>query len=295
MDLTEYKKDAPIYVIGHSNIDIDSAVSSKIMSEIFNYFGIESHYAVLDTKYDFDDYNKNMVDSCMDFKPVIINRKDIDKYNWFLTDHNDRSQSVGEVAKVLGSIDHHPDAHNVENKILTDVCSVSLFIYSLFKDTYPFTNEQKYQIFLAFLNDSTFGKASRFKESDGILADELGFGNDYDVLFKKFFIPTDLSNGIMSKLRNGHKKYDFDGIKFESGYIERFDTIGLEEYIELVKNESSFLGLWIDYTKCITYVYFKFDNKLKEIKYNFIASRATTVLHDIIDYLNTENYLVKRQ
>ncbi|NLC48183.1 MAG: hypothetical protein GX758_02365 [Tenericutes bacterium] len=292
MDLEIYKKHEPIYIIGHSNIDIDSAVSSKILSEIFNFFDIKSYYAVLDENYDFDEYNKNMVDDCMVFEPVVVKKENITNYNWFLTDHNDRSQSVGFNANVIGCIDHHPDALNVNNKILTDVCCISLFIFSLFKDVYEFTKEQKYQIYLAFLNDSTFGKASRYKESDGVLASLLGFGSNYDELFKKFFIPTDLSNGIESKLKNGSKKYNFNGIKFESGYIERFDTIGLDEYKELINKQKSFLGSWLDYTKYQSYVYFKYDNKLKEFKYDFIASRATTVLNDVMKYLKDEKYLI---
>ena len=46
--LEKLKKESKIYVIGHSNIDIDSAVSSKILSEILNNFGINASYAVLE-------------------------------------------------------------------------------------------------------------------------------------------------------------------------------------------------------------------------------------------------------
>ena len=53
MDLLKYKKYEPIYVIGHSNIDIDSAVSSKILCDLFNDFGVKAYYAVLDKKYRF--------------------------------------------------------------------------------------------------------------------------------------------------------------------------------------------------------------------------------------------------
>lgn len=291
MNLEEYKKYEPIYVIGHSNIDIDSAVSCKIMSEIFNYFNIESYYCVLNESYDFDKYNEGMVNACMTFKPLIIDKKDILKYNWFLTDHNDSNQSVGIKANVIGAIDHHPDAHNVPNKLLTDTCSISLYIYKLFKDIYPFSKEQKYQIFLAFLNDSTFAKASRYKDSDGVLASSLGFDLNYDELFKKFFIPTDISKGISSVMKNGLKKYEFDKVYFESNYIEEFDTLGLDEYIKLIKKEKSFLGIWIDYVECKTYAYFEYDNKFKEFKYNFIASRATTILNDVLVYLKSNNYL----
>ena len=52
MDLLRLKGFEPIYVIGHSNIDIDSGVSSKIMSDILNDIGIKAYYAVLEDKYE---------------------------------------------------------------------------------------------------------------------------------------------------------------------------------------------------------------------------------------------------
>jgi hypothetical protein len=35
MELRQFKQYEPIYVIGHANIDIDSAVASKILSDVF--------------------------------------------------------------------------------------------------------------------------------------------------------------------------------------------------------------------------------------------------------------------
>lgn len=291
MDIKKYKKYEPIYVIGHSNIDIDSAISSKILSDIFNDNGIKSYYAILSSKYDFDEYNKKMLDACIKFDPVIVKKEDINKYNWFLVDHNDRHQSIGMDATVIGSIDHHPNAFNVENVTITDVCSTSLFLYKEFKNEYNFSKEQKYQIYMAFLNDATFGKTSRYKKSDGDLASELGFGNDYARLFKKYFVPTDLSLGINNKIYNGHKKYKFESVYFESGYIEYFGTKGLDEYKKIIEGMDAFLGLWVDYENDHTYAYFKFDNKLKVFDYSFIASRATTILNDVIQYLHEKKYL----
>ena len=291
MDLLKFKKYEPIYIIGHSNIDIDSAISSKILSDILNSLGIEAYYAILDKNYEFDEYNKKMLDDCIDFKPVIISKKEIKKYNWILVDHNDKLQSVGLDANVLLSIDHHPNAGNVENVLITDICSTALYIYKMFKDKYNFSREQKYQIYMAFLNDSTFTLTSRYKESDGILASELGFSTDYKKLFKKYFIPTNISNGVEAQLYNGHKKYKFENIYFESGYIEQFGIKKLNEYKKLIKNTSSFLGIWVDYENLHTYAFFNFDNKFKEFDYNFVASRATTILNDVIEYLVENQYL----
>lgn len=291
MNLADYKKYEPIYVIGHSHIDIDSAVSSKILSELFNYYGVKSYYAVLDKNYTPDPYNKGMIDACMKFEPVVIKEEDVSKYNWFLTDHNDRVQSVGENANIIGSIDHHPDANNIENDHYTNICSVSLYLFEEYKNKYKFSEEQKYQIYLAFLNDSTFGRSSRFKESDSMIASQLGFGSDYETLFKKFFIPTDTSVDDSELLKYGHKSYDFEDVHFNSGHIEAFGIEGLERYKKLTKKQESYLGIWIDYTNNNTYAYFNYDNKFVSFEYDYVASRATTILNDVLDYLKKNNYL----
>ena len=291
MELKQLKKYEPIYVIGHSNIDIDSAVASKILSDVLNGFGIKAYYAVLEEKYNFDAYNQGMVDACMKFEPVVVWKEDITKHNWFLVDHNDRHQSVGMEANVLGSIDHHPNAGNVENVEVTDVCSTSLHIFNEYKDEYEFTEEQKYQIYLAFLNDATFGRASRYKTSDEEIAKQLGFNYDYKELFKKFFIPTDLSKGVHTQMKNGHKKYQFEDVYFESGYIEAFGIEGLDEYKNIIQNLDAYLGVWVDYENDKTFAYFKYDNKFIEFEYDFVASRATTILNDVIQYLRGNQYI----
>ncbi len=293
MELRQFKQYEPIYVIGHANIDIDSAVASKILCDVFNGFGIKAYYAVLEDKYSFDAYNQGMVDACMKFEPVVVKREDITKHNWFLVDHNDRLQSVGMEANVLGSIDHHPNAGNVDNVEVTEVCATSLHIFNQYKDEYEFNEEQKYQIYLAFLNDATFGRSSRYKQSDEEIARQLGFKDDYKALFKKFFIPTDISKGVHTQMKNGHKKYQFEDVYFESNYIEAFGIEQLEDYKNIIKNLDAFLGVWVDYENDKTYGYFKYDNKFIEFEYDFVASRATTILNDVIQYLRGNQYIEK--
>jgi inorganic pyrophosphatase/exopolyphosphatase len=294
MNLLSLKKYEPIYVIGHSNIDIDSGVSSKIMADILNNMGICAYYAVLENKYEFDAYNKKMIDDCMDFKPVVVSYEDIQNHNWFLVDHNDRLQSVGMDANVIGAIDHHPNASNVEDVEITDVCCTALHLFNKYKDEYEFSDEQKFQIYMAFLNDSTFGRASRYKESDEEIAKLLGFNYDYTELFKKYFVPTDLSDGVESKLYNGHKKYQFDDVYFESGYIEQFGIDGLDDYINIINSMDAFLGVWVDYENSKTYAYFKYNGTLKVFYYDFVASRATTILNDVIEYLKKREMKLSR-
>lgn len=284
--ISELKKYEPIYVIGHSNIDVDSAISSKILSEILNYFGVNSNYVILDSNYNFDKYNKTMLDECTYFEPKRVLKQNIKKYNFFLVDHNDFLQSVGPDASIIGCIDHHPDSGKVKNAIITDCCATSLFLYDFFKEIYNFSTEQKYEIFMAFLNDSTFGKSSRYKPSDERLVKKLGFTTNYDELFKKYFKPTDLNNGVKKVIYNGHKKYQFENSNFESGYIESFGIKGIEEYENIIKTKSNFLGIWIDYNVPKTYVFFNYEHDFTKWEYDFVASRATTILKDVISMIN---------
>lgn len=284
--IRELRKYEPIYVIGHSNIDIDSAISSKILSEILNYFGVNANYAILDSNYNFDEYNKAMLDECTSFEPKKISEQNIKKYNFFLVDHNDFLQSVGQDASIIGCIDHHPDSGKVKNAIITDCCATSLFLYDFFKEIYNFSAEQKYEIFMAFLNDSTFGKSSRYKASDESLIKELGFTTNYDELFRKYFKPTDLNKGVKEAIYNGHKKYQFKNLNFESGYIESFGIKGIDEYENIIKTKLNFLGIWIDYNVPKTYVFFNYEHNFIKWEYDFVASRATTILNDVISMIN---------
>ena len=111
MDILKYKKYEPIYFIGHSKIDIDSAVSSFLMCNIFNHFGVKSFYCVLKNGYDMDSYNISMVNDCMNYNPVILDEEDIDDKYFALVDHNDPVQSIKNKDRVLFCVDHHIDSN----------------------------------------------------------------------------------------------------------------------------------------------------------------------------------------
>ena len=108
-------------------------------------------------------------------------------------------------------------------------------------------------------------------------------------MFRKYFIPTNLEQRIEDVLNNGLKSYKFGNIYFESGYVESFDTNRLKEYEEAVKKRENYLGIWIDYTNSKTYVIFNYIHKIKKWKYDFIASRATTILNDVLSFIKIEN------
>lgn len=280
MNFDLFKTYEPLYIIGHKNPDVDSVVSSTILCNIFRSKGIECYPCFLEN-YEVDEYNLSMISDCM-----IMNMKVIDvdeSYHYVLVDHNDPTQSIGFGKKIVWGIDHHKSSNILSNVIIRPYCSCSLLIYDSFKKYYEFSNEEKFMIYMASLADSLFFKGSRYSEEDKVLIEELGFDMDSKVMFKKYFIPTDLSNGIPALFSNISKKYNYRGIKFDSLVVKTYNENEYlkQEFIEEIGKRNNFLGVWIDFDKEISYAYFNYDGEVKEFIYDFLASRAATVIPDV--------------
>ena len=118
------------------------------------------------------------------------------------------------IKKIVWGIDHHKSSNILSNVIIRPYCSCSLLIYDSFKKYYDFSNEEKFMIYMASLADSLFFKGSRFSEEDKNLIEELGYDMDSKAMFKKYFIPTDLSGGMEKVFSNISKKYNYRGAIF---------------------------------------------------------------------------------
>ena len=111
----------------------------------------------------------------------------------------------------------------------------------------------------------------------------LGFDTNYDEYFEKFFVPTDLSKAPEIFGKNGLKSYSFEKAQFVSTYIEATDTKLLCDYRQFVTDyDGDFLGIWIDYTQPKTFVYFKHNGTVHHLTYDCIASRAATIMPQIV-------------
>ena len=60
-----------------------------------------------------------------------------------------------------------------------------------------------------------------------------------------------------------------------------------KEFREKVYNTNNCLGMWIDLDREITYAYFNLNGEVKEFMYDFIASRAATVIPDVFKYIDS--------
>ena len=207
MLIDELKDVNEVYIIGHNNIDADSYFSSYILSKIFNSFNINAHFTILDN-YIFNDENKDIINDYLKEKPVILNREKINNKSFILVDHNDINQSLkNNKCNVLFSVDHHIDT-NMVKCYSEEYASTLLYIYSLFKDIYKFSYEDKVLIALSVMTDSEYLTSTRFKESDKKLYDELDVKLDTKEVRNKYFKTTDFNLDIMYNINNNYKSYN---------------------------------------------------------------------------------------
>jgi len=286
--INDLRKYEPLYVIGHKKPDVDTVFSSYLLSSILNYLGIKSYPCVLSEGYELNKYNKNIIDDYLEYNPIIIDVGDIKKYNFVLVDHNDPIQSIGDNSNIVFGMDHHKKLKNIENILFSDLCSNSLFIYDYFKEVYPFSEKEKALVMIATLTDTLFFKTDRYKSKDKELVSELRIEVDSNLLLDKYFIETDLSKGLESIIEKSDRDFSYLGISFSSSVIytksEKEDL--RESYRTLILNGSkNHLGIWSNLENNKTYVFFKANNKTFEKTYAKIASRAATVMPDIINYL----------
>lgn len=292
INIKELKKHEPLYVIGHKNPDIDTAVSSSLLASILTYFGIEAYPSILDKNYDFDPYNKKMMDDCIVYKPKVIKTQEASKYNFVIVDHNNPIQSVGEDATIVFGMDHHKNSNKINNILISTLCCNSLFIYDYFKDSYPFSKEELYQIYMATLNDSAFFRASRYTSADKKILDTMGIHIDTEELFHKYFELTDLSNGMDNIIHKYNKIYEYNGVRFNTSLIKsnNKNQYLLEEYKKcLQKEDESILGVWQNFESKETFAFFWYKHKLQSWYYPYIASRSKDVMNDVVNYLESNN------
>lgn len=283
MDLNIFKNTDTVYITGHRNPDADSIVSAKIMADILNDNGIKAQWVFF--KGDIVDPSSRMLlKASFDSKPLVITEAELEGKKFLLVDHNDVLQSVQKTERVLAAIDHHSDSGQIEQLHLSDYCCTALYIYMLFRNRYSFSDLQKKQIFYAVLGDSVFGRSSRYKPvKDGEAVKLLGYSTDYDEYFKKYFIPTDLSDPYKAFSENGVKSYKYSWARMKSGYIEAMDTALLQQYRDFVQGyDGNFLGIWLDYSVPKTYAFFKYGGQLYQYTYDCVASRAALIMPYII-------------
>ena len=293
--INDLKKYDELYILGHNNIDSDSYFSSYLLYKILKSFNLNVHFCMLDD-YSILEEDKKEIEDFKQEEPIILKRNEIKDKTFILVDHNDPSQSLKEdKSNIALSIDHHIISRKVDNCFSSEFTSTGLFIYSLFKEVFTFSQDLKDIVALTVMADSCFLTTSRFKESDKLLFNELHTALDVNDIRKKYFRITDFNMNIDFNINNNHKVYHVDDIEINRVIIKGYDNEKkyMDEYVkrsnEIFDNN---LFIWNDFENLITYVYF--EGKLLKT-YNHIVTSSMLITKDLINEIkSTCKELIKK-
>lgn len=285
-----------IIILGHINPDVDSIISGYLLEKILLKKGIKAKFIIPDKRIDKDTLlicnkyglnpNKFMLD---------IDMND-NNSNYILVDHNKRDLK----GNILAIIDHHPNNDTVEVKDYynENVVSTAYFLAR--------NNEElldNYDIKLAIL--ASFIDTVSFNSNKGTIEDKkwikdkcVQYGFNYTEFEQEGLRLTEITD-VKENSLNGLKKYDFNGIKVESSYIQIEEINNHKDYIDEIIN---YLNKYIVINNLDYFVFIVHNmNKLKsmyyliskdniEIRYfdNYVA-RGNTIIPEV------EKRLIKKE
>lgn len=254
-----------LIILGHENPDVDSIVSGYILEKILIKKGYFAEFIIPDksiNKDTLDICNRNGLNPLNFMKNIDFEDKNV---KYILVDHNQRDLA-GEVVCI---IDHHPantqikTEHYYNKKISSTACficqgnenlldesSIKLAIIATLVDTASF--------------HSTKGRAEDNAWAIGMCKK---YNLDYNELAKEGLTLTPLDNIAVASL-NGLKKYNFNGKKVESSYIQ----VEISEYTEdKIRQIIHSLKQYISNNKLTAFVFIVHDMKKFETTYYLIT------------------------
>ena len=271
-------KNKKIYVIGHHNPDLDSIVSSLLLTRILKQYGIDATFSVRDKNF----LDKSIQEDYLEEEPKVLDNS-TDKY-FILVDHNNLDGLPKD--SVIAAFDHHRITGEVEDLIEMEYSSTGLLIYDLFKDKYKFSDKEKELIALTVLTDTEYLSSTRFGEEDRKLYEELNVSLDPQVMKRKYLQTTDFNNDINTNLYQDYKKYLFKDNVINRSIIKSYTREkeeNIDEYLEVMNDYDINLIIWCDFEKEETYICYNHQI----IKHPFFTTSTNLVL----DYLENNNII----
>lgn len=275
-DILKKCLDDDVYIIGHSNPDADSLISSYLLSKVLKSFGIEAHFAVIGDSSEYANKDSKLLSNVFKEAPVIID--DITDKKFIFVDHNNLGSF--DPSQVLGAIDHHIVTEEIFDTIGIEYASTALLIYDLFKDSYEFTEEDRYLIGVSVLSDTDYLRSKRFTDEDRKLYESLKLNINEAEMIKEYYSLCDFNKSIQDNLKWDYKKYVVNGktIHRSTIYSNTEDYINhFEDYVNyLTLVDYDCMLIWCDVQECKTYVLFD------------------SVIYDFDGVISSTTYLMKK-
>ncbi len=215
-----------IFVVGHKNPDTDSVAAAFVWSRVLNKMGVSALPAVAgevnkETELAFQ---KAGVDI-----PELISEAD----SVFLVDHNEKSQMIEKVGKIVGIIDHHKLSGPVtdepiffRNEALGSSCSVVAKI--ILEKGMEIEEEEGFLLICGILSDTLKFNSPTTTEEDKEFAMELAdiLGIDIDDLADELFEAKSDFSGMSLRdiIEADYKDFKMGGKKVGIGVCETVST-----------------------------------------------------------------------
>lgn len=295
--LTNTLKGKKVTIIGHDNIDVDSALAGILLSKLLNFLNIENEFKILEEVKEDEAYY--IVKELIGIDLKKWQGKEEENRNLFLVDHYETIHK----GNVLGIIDHHPTKQEkgYDFMYVKNSCATAYMIYEIMQAVnFPITKMEAKMIIVAMMVDTISFRSSKTVKEEVEQAKRLAkeYKLDYNYLEKQglCLTPIDTLN-TKQIISNGQKWYNYVGSKVGSAYLQLYGMPSkeqLQEWLNTLKatvkeTNSNMLVLIIFETKSnITYEFQVMNDSIKEIVSKGILSRGKNIM-PIIE----ERYLEK--
>lgn len=300
LDVLEYfsKDKKEIILLGHDNPDCDSIISAFLMSKLLEYKGILNKIIV---PTEIDDETRNLLSFFKnnDFFNNLDNYKGIIEGSdvVLLLDHNKTNYQCN----IIGCLDHHPttDLFNYDYYVNKPSSSTAKIVFHLMeKYNYPITKEIIEIVCFSIFIDTCSLKSTKCPEEDKVWVLDCikKWGLDYETLYNKGLITTNLNTSMCKITQNGIKKYCFKDVNVWSSYIQinnNCDDYLINSFVKFINYSLFFenVKLWvflvIDFHNDKTIEYRITYNNLDIIVHNGIKSRGTDIIPNIQKNIET--------
>ena len=259
-----------LIILGHENPDVDSIVSGYILEKILIKKGYSAEFIIPDKS-----INKDTLDICIKngLNPIsfIKNVNFEDKsIKYILVDHNQRDLA-GEIVCI---IDHHPantqikTKHYYNKKVSSTACFICQGNENLLDES-----SIKLAIIATLVDTASFHSTKgRAEDKAWVIGMCKKYNLDYNELAKEGLTLTPLDNIAVASL-NGLKKYNFNGKKVESSYIQVEISQHTEDKIQQIIHT---LKQYIWNNKLTAFVFIVHDMKRFETTYYLITENNIT-------------------
>lgn len=282
-----------ITIIGHDGYDIDSVISSLLLSKLLTFLNIDNKVVILEKIKDYETFIKLQETFEINLFNYFDYTEDEDR-NLFLVDHYE----TYHFGNVVGCIDHHPTSEKIRYKYyyFKKSCATAYIIYELMQEFgYQINAVEAKMIIMAMMSDTVSFRNSKTVKAEVEVAKSLAskYNIDFEALEKYCLCLTDISNLTIDEIIfNGIKTYDYRGNIVKASYLQLLelpDKEKIELWREAIFNKviQEKIALWVfiiyDLNNSNTYYYHinKHGNIQEGIAFGKLLSRGADIMPKI--------------